>query len=91
MTLKQRKITGTYAAFERRYGPIVTSEADGQITRDWDDPALKDVDIHLIWTIVDCEGKLVLVPGYATVNYFARVLCERPWGDDEEFNTGYIY
>lgn len=87
--IKQRKITGSYWNFDRRYKPLY--DADGSIARNWDDPSLKDVDVHYVWTIVDCDGKLILTPGFATVNYFARVLCRNPWGADEEFNTGYRY
>lgn len=87
--MKQRKITGSFTNFERRYAPVITQE--GQMALEWDDPLLKDIDVYFIWTIVDCDGMLILTPGLATVNYFARVLCRNPWGPDEEFNTGYRY
>lgn len=87
--IKQRKITGSFTNFEHRYDPVIRE--DGQLIREWNDPTLNGVPEDHIWTIVDCDGKLILVPGYATVNYFGRVLCRNPWGPDEEFNTGYNY
>lgn len=85
--IKARKRAGTYAAFERRYGPI--ENENGELIRDWRD--VTDADERYIWTVVDCDGKLYLVPGFATVNYFGRVLCANPWPDSEFTNTGYVY
>ena len=87
--VKQRKIAGSFSNFEQRYKPLY--DDDGLIMRNWDDPTLEGVEVHYIWTIVDCDGVLIITPGLATVNYFARVLCCNPWRADEEFNTGYRY
>lgn len=81
---------GTYATFDRRYKPIPLP--DHSICRDWYDPIFKNADEHLVWTIVQGDtGRLYLTPGYATVNYIARVLCEKPWPDDEITKPGYVY
>lgn len=89
--MKQRKITGSFSNFERRYDPIEhTPYGESTILRDWREIP-RNADVHFIWTVVDCDGVLILTPGLATVNYFARVLCRNPWGADEEFNTGYRY
>ena len=86
--VKPRTRAGTYSVFERRYGPI--DAPNGQVMREWNDIP-PDTDARYIWTVIDCDGNLYLVPGYATVNYFARVLCERPWPDGEANNSGYLY
>lgn len=86
--INQRVRAGTYSVFERRYGPIET--ASGEVLRDWMDIP-PDTNARYIWTALDCDGKLYLVPGYSVVNCFARVLCAKPWGNNETFNTGYLY
>lgn len=91
--LPARSRAGTYATFERRYGPI--AQDDGSILRRWDDPRITkafDEDYHYVWTVVEGDsGRLYLVPGFATINYIARVLCERPWPESEELAPGYVY
>lgn len=84
----QRKITGSFSSFERRYGPIANDDGSllveiGQLPAD--QPA------ELVWTVLDCDGSLILSPGYRFVNRFAYVVCEKPWGPSEENNTGYLY
>lgn len=88
MQPKARTRAGTYATFERRYQPV--AQADGTILIDHGDLP-KDIDPKLVWTVVEAEGKLYLTPGFATVNYFARVVCEAPWPDSELTNPGYVY
>lgn len=88
-TVRPRIRAGSYDTFDRRYRPVMTPE-DG-IMRDWADPAIRAADERKVWTVVDCDGVLYLTPGFATVNYFARVLCEVPWSDAEFANPGYRY
>ena len=89
MKIKQRKRAGTKDAFDRRYDPI--PDRTGNTIRDWRDPEVQAANIRYIWTCVDCNGRLYVVPGFATVNYFGRVLCKNPWPDEEENNTGYCF
>jgi len=86
--VKPRTKAGSFASFERRYQPVLS--ADKVFLRDWQNIP-KETDAHFVWTAVDCDGRLYLVPGFATVNYFARVLCAVPWGESEERNPGYVY
>jgi hypothetical protein len=79
----------SWAVFDRRYGP--TDGPDGTPLRNWDDPAVQSADDRLVWTVVDCDGRTYLVPGFATVNYLGRVLCRRPWADAEFSGSGYVY
>ena len=55
------------------------------------DLAKKDVDPHLVWTILDCEGKLYVAPGFRYVNRIDHVLCAVPWTDDDERQPAYRY
>lgn len=85
-----RKRAGTYATFDRRYKPILLD--DGSLMRDWRDPKVLVADPRFIWTVVEGDtGTLYLVPGFASVNYIGRVLCEVPWPDEEELAPGYVY
>jgi hypothetical protein len=89
------KRAGSYDAFVRRYEPL--DGPDGSIMREWNDPdVLKAFDegrFHYVWTLVmgDTGERLYIVPGFATVNYMQRVLCAKPWPDEEQDNTGYLW
>jgi hypothetical protein len=85
---------GTYNTFERRYGPIPLP--DDSLLRDYRDPeilqAFDEKRFNYVWTVVEGDtGKLYLVPGFTTVNYLGRVLCERPWPEEEVGKPGYVY
>ena len=81
--VKPRHRVGSWASFERRYQPIASNTIDDTVLRDWREiPA--ETDIHLVWTVLDCDGRLCIVPGFASVNYFARIICTNPWPDIEQ-------
>ena len=88
--VKPRRRMGSWASFERRYQPIASDTIDDTVLRDWREIP-PGTDIHLVWTVLDCDGRLCIVPGFASVNYFARILCANPWPDIEQLNPGYIY
>ena len=87
--VKPRQKAGSWSTFERRYKPV--ESPDSGPMRPWNCPKLQGVDESLIWTVVDCDGKCYVVPGYHTVNYIGRILCQIAWGDVEEANPGYVY
>lgn len=79
-----------FEVFERRYQPV--EKKDGEIMRDWNDLAVREADPRRVWTVVDGgNGELYVVPGFATVNYFGRVITRRGWSDVEFLNPGYVY
>lgn len=87
--LKARSKAGSFKTFLRRYDPI---QVDDTIMRSWRDPDVHAADVNYVWTIVDGDnGKLYLVTGFATVNYVGRVLCRKPWPEEEESLPGYVY
>ena len=87
--VKQRKRAGSCDAWDRRYSPIPCD--DGSLIRDWRDAEIQSADVSRVWSVIEENGVLYVVPGLATVNYVGRVLCAVPWGPSEENNTGYRY
>lgn len=83
-----RKRVGGWHTFERRFRPI--DGPDGALY--WRLEQLpKNVDMRLVWTITECDGKLYVVPGYHTVNRIDYVLCTVPWTDQDFAAPGYRY
>ena len=80
---------GSFTDFEERYQPIL--EEGGGYCREWNDDGIRSAAEAFVWTVIDCDGRLYAVPGFATVNYVARVLCATPWGETERNNTGYYF
>ena len=86
--VKIRIRSGSWTTFERRFRPI--DGPDGATYWRYDQLP-KDVDPHLVWTILDCEGKLYIAPGFRYVNRIDYVLCAVPWTDDDERQPAYLY
>ncbi len=75
---RRRVSSGAWSTFERRFKPI--DGPDGAL--DWRFNQLPDdVDVHLVWTILDCDGRLHVGPGYHLVNRVDYLLCSVPWTD----------
>ena len=82
----------SWECFDRRYE--ARAAHDGTVLFDYADPAVMhalNTEPRRVWTVVDCDGALYVVPGLASVNYFARIVTERAWSDTEETNPGYRY
>jgi hypothetical protein len=83
-----------YRHFERWYKPIPIPGSDN-VSREFDDPLWeqhKQGDgFRKVWTIVDCDGTLYLLPGFHFVNRINWVLCEVSWHDDENKRGGYTW
>jgi hypothetical protein len=79
----------SWSTFERRYDPIV--DPSGTVVRSWNDPAVLAASVRQVWTVVDAEGHLYVVPGLATVNYIGRIITRKGWSDVELTNTGYRF
>lgn len=85
--VKPRTRAGSWAQFERRYGPI--DGPDGTPMRGHGE--IGDAPERCVWTVVDCDGVLYVLPGFHTVNYMGRIVTEREWSDAEFDNPGYRY
>jgi hypothetical protein len=84
----RRTRAGSWRTFERRFRPL--DGPDGATY--WGREQLpRDVDPRLVWTIVDCDGKLYVSPGFHLVNRIDYVLCRNPWTDDDELQPDYRY
>lgn len=88
IAFEQRKRTGSWRTFERRFRPIDSPDQ----TVWWRSNQLpKNVDPHLVWTILDCDGGLYVRPGFRLVNRVDYVLCEVPWSDEDVHQPLYRY
>lgn len=47
-----------------------------------------NTDSSYIWTVVDCDGKLYLSPGFHIVNRMNYIICKNPW---KEGQRDYFY
>ena len=85
---RPRTRTGSWSTFERRFRPIDSPDQ----TVWWGQEQLPvAVNQHLVWTIVDCDGKLYVTPGFRFINRIDYVLCETPWTDDDMLQPDYRY
>lgn len=87
---------GSYDTFDRRYNALPSGEPeDGTIM--WDD--FRDmplehaaaIDENRFWTVLDCDGKLLIAPGKWFVNRFGYIITEHPYDEQETRNTAYVY
>lgn len=85
---RPRTRSGSRSTFERRFRPIDSPHQTVWWQRD-QLPA--DVDPHRVWTIIDCDGKLYVLPGFHLVNRIDYVLCEVPWSDEDLQQPPYRY
>ncbi len=86
--MKLRTRCGSWSTFERRFEPIDSPD----LTVWWRHEQLpENVDPHLVWTIVDEDGRLYVRPGFRFVNRIDYVLCEKPWTDEDVEQPDYRY
>ena len=79
---------GSWRTFERRFQPI--DGPDGATY--WGREQLPgDIDPHLVWTILDCDGHLYVSPGFRFVNRIDYVLCAVQWTDEDQLQPDYRY
>lgn len=89
MTARQHRIrTGSFSTFERRFKPIERRDC----TILWATHERRpDDDYRHWWTVIDCDGRLYLTPGFRFVNRFAYVRCAVAWTDADEQQPDYLY
>jgi hypothetical protein len=87
-SIKQRSRCGSWRTFERRFKPI--DGPDGATY--WRHEQLPEgIDARHVWTIVDCDGRLYVSPGFRFVNRIDYVVCAKPWNDEDERQPDYRY
>lgn len=80
---------GSWRTFERRFVPLPAPGHDYLWELRGEVPAGSDP--HYWWTVLDCDGKLYLSPGFHFVNRFAFVRCAVPWTEVDERQPAYRY
>lgn len=83
-----------YQTFTERFKPIPLP--NGSIERHYSDPevcAKFDAgQLEYVWTVVSGdEGGSFIIPGFHTVNYESRVLCEVPYSEDDAFKLEFEF
>jgi hypothetical protein len=69
-----------WAVFEQKFEPLPAPHHDYL----WETHQVpKDADGRYWWTVIDCDGRLYLVPGFRFVNRFAYVRCANPWNEQD--------
>lgn len=79
----RRNLCRSWDAFEKKFRPI--DGPDGALYWRYDQLP-ENVDVHRVWTIVDCDGTLYVAAGFHIVNRIDYVVCEVPWTADEELH-----
>ena len=88
IAFRPRTRIGSWSTFERRFEPLPAPNHDVL----WDVGTVQeDTDYRHWWTVLDCEGRLLLAPGFRFVNRFAFVRCAKPWTDVDFHQPGYRY
>lgn len=50
-----------------------------------------DPDPRYWWTVLDCDGRLLLAAGFHFVNRVGFIRCTRPWGGEPMEHPEYFY
>lgn len=88
IAFRPRKRVGSWHTFERRFDPLPAPNHDYL----WDVGTVQEeADFRYWWTVLVCEGRLSLSPGFRFVDRFAFVRCAKPWTDVDFQQPGYRY
>ena len=81
-----------FEKFLEKYKPIEKSDSNylwETYSEDWDYVKEKNAEGNFVWTLVDEEDDLLLIPGIHIVNRLNYVICEVPYKED--CNENYMY
>lgn len=85
---KQRTRCGSWRTFERRFQPMPAPDHDVL----WETHQVpENPDCRFWWTVLDCDGRLLIAPGFRFVNRFAFIRCALPWTDEDEGQPDYVF
>lgn len=79
-----RPRSGSWSQFELRFHPI--DNADGSLMWEWADLP-QPLDVHRLWTVTDCDGRLCLATGLHYVNRIGYVRTEVAWTSADELRA----
>lgn len=80
-----------YFVWERKFKPVERENTSNgnPILYETYGPELREVQAQFetkpntVWTVVDCDGKLYISPGFHFVNRIAYVITTIPWVDEQ--------
>jgi hypothetical protein len=82
--------TGHAYRFDRHFNVVLNQDGDAIEARY---PAGEELDpntLHHVWTVLDCDGKLCISPGYHWVNRVSHIMTKEQWTDEDELKE-WIY
>lgn len=77
-----------WQTFKKLFQPIMT--ANETFGRDVDDVP-EGADGRFWWTIIDCDGRLLLAAGFHIVNRLGYVKCRNAWAGERSSHPEYYY
>lgn len=81
--------TDDYFVFLKKFCPVEKSQDNFLFeTYDEDYEKVRYTRPEYIWTLVDCGGKLYVIPGFHWVNRMNYLICKNPW---KEGQRDYFY
>jgi hypothetical protein len=74
-----------YETFYKRYQPEMDATGESLKQYDFSDPLVTGtgLDQHFIWTMVDVDGTMYIVPGWHRVNRMYYIRTAKPWTDKD--------
>lgn len=82
----------SFEKFEEKYQPIAKPEDESSLIFDTHDESdqefvKKHISSNLVWTLIEGEDNLYIIPGYHFVNRLGYVICKIPYeeGCEEEY------
>lgn len=73
-----------FSIFCEKFQPIMKKDNEVMRLYHWEGEDLKELQAvapEYVWTMVDCDGKLYLTPGWRRVNRTDYVICKNPWNE----------
>ena len=77
-----------WETFEKLFEPIMRDE-ETVLWEPWEVP--RDTDARHWWTVLDCDGRLLLCAGFHFVDRFGYIQCAKPWGGEWSAHPEYLY
>ena len=74
-----------YETFEKKYGPTMEGDSVKLFETSGEDfEKIRSINTRKVWTLLDCDGRLILCAGIHFVNRMYYVTTERPWANSME-------
>lgn len=73
-----------YIVWKEKFNPVMDKKDESLRLYHWEGEDLKElqaVEPEYVWTMIDCEGKLYLSPGWHRVNRMDYLICKKPWNE----------